>query len=765
MICVLGLAVSQAIGAPPEPIQIDLSGLPPRSVMELCPDRPIPEWLQTNIRIGHLPPAGWRMVDEYLKSGYNVVTVNANGAWWMVGPTAYLFTPEEVKAADTYMRRLVETIHKAGAKSIFYIGPVQGPQGSEKFVKAHPDWLRIRYNGKPDPTPNFANIRSGYGDWLLKQLAYVTKEYKVDGYWLDGYAPVHLHTYDPATKEAFRKYSGGKEIPKPIVDNPDAPMFFDVANDPVAKLYMDWHERNFVEFADKMRAAIRKENPDAVIFANHSGNRTWYFPDMYMGEYPGSYSSAIDVSSVELYWDVPGDPLYQQFVCAFMQDQTRDRGATVWIQPSEHGISGISSPVEIRLRGLECVGWGVYPEFVESTGREEYQRIHCEDMKARDKWMIKSKAVSYVGIVASEQTRTLYARGALPLYFSHTLGAFRAFQEKHIPVRILNEYDLENGNLQGVRVIVLPNVACISDRSAEVIRRFVKNGGGLIATFETSLYGPDFKRRPDFALADLFHASYTGTNVVSQRIENVYLSLDKDHPITDDLLIKLKQNTAWAGGDSAGPPEKGTLALVASATEVKPADGGDVISTYKVNDYKRANESYPAIIASDYGKGRVVYFAASVDKGMFFYPDTYMRQMLANACKWVSHDVAPPLEAKAPLILTTTFREQPAEKRYIVHLLNNASSWGQHSIYQKLAPLPEELSKQWGFPNQSELRGTYPIREEIIPLHDIKVTCRMPGITKATLQPENLPLKLEKTEDGVVATVPTVQMHSMVVFE
>ncbi|MGB9619212.1 MAG: hypothetical protein ACPL7K_02230 [Armatimonadota bacterium] len=484
-----------------------------------------------------------------------------------------------------------------------------------------------------------------------------------------------------------------------------------------------------------------------------------------MGEYPGAYSSAVDVSSVELYWDVPGDPLYQQFVCAFMQDITRERGATVWIQPSEHGISGVSSPVEIQLRGLECVPWGVYAEFVESAQREEYHRIHCQNIKAREKWLVKSKTLPYIGIFASEQTRTLYARGALPLYFSHTLGAFRALQESHLPVRILNEYDIEDGDLMGVRVLVMPNVACLSDRAAEVIRRFVKNGGGLVASFETSLYGPDFKRRPDFALADLFRASYLTTDVVSQRTENVYLWLDRKHPITDDPQIYAKQNTAWAEGDAAGPPEKGPLALVASAAEVKPADGANVISTYKTNNPANSANSYPAIITSEYGKGRVVYFAASVDKGMFFYPDTYMRRMLANACLWAAGDVKPPMEVEAPLILTTTFRQQPDQKRYIVHLLNNASSWGQHSIYQKLAPLPEELSKQWGFPNQSELRGTYPIREEIIPLHNVKVTCRIPGVTRATLQPENLPLKFEKTSDGLVATVPEVGMHSMVVFE
>ena len=160
-----------------------------------------------------------------------------------------------------------------------------------------------------------------------------------------------------------------------------------------------------------------------------------------------------------------------------------------------------------------------------------------------------------------------------------------------------------------------------------------------------------------------------------------------------------------------------------------------------------------------------MYFPASVDKGMFFYPDTYMRQMLANAVRWAAHDVPPPVEVAGPLILTTTFRTPADQQRTIVHLLNQASSWGIHSTYQKLAALPEELNKQWGFPNQSELRGTWPVREEIIPLHDIQVTCRVPGVRKATQQPEGIDLPLTTTADGIAVTVPTVGMHSMVIFE
>jgi hypothetical protein len=97
--------------------------------------------------------------------------------------------------------------------------------------------------------------------------------------------------------------------------------------------------------------------------------------------------------------------------------------------------------------------------------------------------------------------------------------------------------------------------------------------------------------------------------------------------------------------------------------------------------------------------------------------------------------------------------------------LNQASSWGQHSIYQKLAPLPEELNKQWGFPNQSELRGTWPVREEVIPLNGIRVVCHEPGIKKATLQPGAIDLPITNLAGGVQVTVNDLGMHAMVVFE
>lgn len=151
----------------------DTTALPPRSVPESLPPRPVPDWVRTHFRVGHLP-GSLPMAEAFVKAGYNVVTLNTLGRWDIVGPSASLYPPEHIKEAEDYMRTHAERCHQAGAKAVFYIGPVQVPVGNPAFVKAHPDWLRIRPDGKPDSVPNFANIRSGYADWLLEQLAYVT---------------------------------------------------------------------------------------------------------------------------------------------------------------------------------------------------------------------------------------------------------------------------------------------------------------------------------------------------------------------------------------------------------------------------------------------------------------------------------------------------------------------------------------------------------------------------------------------------------------
>jgi len=160
------------------------------------------------------------------------------------------------------------------------------------------------------------------------------------------------------------------------------------------------------------------------------------------------------------------------------------------------------------------------------------------------------------------------------------------------------------------------------------------------------------------------------------------------------------------------------------------------------------------MLASAYGLGRAVYLPAGLDQAMFFYPNSYVGAMLVNAAKWAAGNSRAPLEVDGPLLLAVTYRRQPAQKRTIVHLLNDQSSYGRHSVYQKIRMQDNSLTGPWA------------VRREVISLHDIRVRCTVPGITRATQQPENVDLPLKSSLDGSVeVVVPKLGIYSLVVLE
>ncbi len=71
-----------------------------------------------------------------------------------------------------------------------------------------------------------------------------------------------------------------------------------------------------------------------------------------------------------------------------------------------------------------------------------------------------------------------------------------------VPFDIIFDQHLKN--LSKYRVLVLADQECLSGDQLDLIRAYVKNGGGLVATEQTSLYNEWRERRRDFGLADFF---------------------------------------------------------------------------------------------------------------------------------------------------------------------------------------------------------------------------------------------------------------------
>ena len=89
-------------------------------------------------------------------------------------------------------------------------------------------------------------------------------------------------------------------------------------------------------------------------------------------------------------------------------------------------------------------------------------------------------------------------------------GTYELLDQSHLLSDLVFDDNITAEHLAPYRVLVLSNSACLSDEQREAIRGFVRGGGTLIATHETSLQDELGHKRDDFGLADVFGVSYRG---------------------------------------------------------------------------------------------------------------------------------------------------------------------------------------------------------------------------------------------------------------
>jgi hypothetical protein len=152
-------------------------------------------------------------------------------------------------------------------------------------------------------------------------------------------------------------------------------------------------------------------------------------------------------------------------------------------------------------------------------------------------------------------------------------------------------------------------------------------------------------------------------------------------------------------------------------------------------------DPFPVAAVGEFGKGRVVYFAAGIDAAFFSYGFPYQRIVLSRAVQWAAGEKYP-IEVKAPMCVQSTFWKQD-ESKTIVHFWNGLNTSSDHGQQDVEAPL----------------------REESIAIHGIQL--RVQGIDFKTAHAQPSGIRLETTISGGVTTihVPPLEVHTAVVIE
>ncbi len=270
-------------------------------------------------------------------------------------------------------------------------------------------------------------------------------------------------------------------------------------------------------------------------------------------------------------------------------------------------------------------------------------------------------------------------------FLSPYVGFYSLLLHGRVPMTTLHRRMIEH-ELTGYRVLCLANEAALGDKQIEAVERFVREGGGLIATGETSLYDELGQCRGDFALARLFGAHWRGATAnptsVGDQVDPAQqaawrLHLDGKHEVTRGL-------------------QGACVPVVEKLIRVEPAPDAKVLGT--VRGKGLPVDGLPGVIVHQYGKGRVVYFPGRIDSTFSRHLDAVSPRLIAGAVAWACRDRVPCRVTSAEGRISVRLFDQ--DGRRIVHLVNQS---GDPIAKYEQIPSVENLTIELEVPNGKQV--------------------------------------------------------------
>lgn len=237
-------------------------------------------------------------------------------------------------------------------------------------------------------------------------------------------------------------------------------------------------------------------------------------------------------------------------------------------------------------------------------------------------------------------------------------------------------------------LLILPNVGLLKKEQANALKRFVKNGGNLIATGESSLYDETGKLLDDFALAELYGAHYISKKDSSDQTLHTYLRLSPELRSKVDGPVNGKEPPVTGSRHAilSGFEETDILPFGGTLRELKTDPGTEVMMTFipefpiyppETAWMRKPSTNIPGLIARTLENGsRIVFMPADLDRQYARYNLPDHGNIITNAVRWASKDNIP-LFVEGPGLIDCNLYYQ--QGKMILHLTNltNSGTWRQ----------------------------------------------------------------------------------------
>lgn len=584
---------------------------------------------------------------------------------------------------------------------------------------ANPDYRQRLPNGEPVRNAfdfyDLLCMNSPYREYVYDQLKEIASSYDVDGFFFD----ITYVWKDACYCEYCKRWYGerfGSEIPlDPKPGTADM--------------------RNFLQFRREIRHHFLRDavlelkaiNPDFVISWNGSGN---YHRADQEADAHADYTTTefhpphyLD-GTIKARWQRRGGKPFELSLpheLGSWGDWTLLPEATLLTMAAV----AVSNGAALRP-GHIVVPSG---EFAGTINRDMVAAIGAVNgwIEAREPWLHGAQSVPHAAVLLGVENKYMLEETALDAdkSESYVLGMARMLVEGNVHFDIVDEDALER-RISEYALVVLPDQAYVPERLQQRIREYVAQGGRLLATGRTSLYGRDGLRLPNFGLADVLGADFSDISPYSVHYWSAFS--DNIAAGVPDMPILLKKTSSPVLRVRNRSDAESLAQLVRPAVETRTHR-----HVYHQHAHPDRVTGYPAITSNRRGKGAAVYFSGSVETSYVATGSPWLRKIVLNCIDRLLPQ--PVIRVEAPLSVEVTWMRQA--DRWIVHLtaIRTERTDGTPSYIEDIIPIPTVI---------------------------VTVNARPSRVYSA---PDMTEINFEEQEHGIRFAVHQLGFHAMIVLE
>ena len=416
-------------------------------------------------------------------------------------------------------------------------------QFNQQAVLAHPDWSWVDEQGKPRPWPWGVHwaipcLDTPYRDYALKMVEEIVSRYEIDELFYDifgmqnnmflggGGSPF---CYCPATVAAWNEEHPGDDYRAGFN-----------TREGWLRRYRWFKKRSMPDILDATREIAKRHRPSLLIAVNGGPE---FLPDEVQQRVDFLYAEEVNsptgiaLGAIEIRgW---GRPNYQSGAFDWRDDVDRNSPAVLRVRSNaltlENARNFFVGEAPLISGYNHGRGW--------VQGWFDMAEAAWHDLRNVDGLLDDLREpVTSMAMLLSLPTQEAMAAQNCPLLFRNGVrGALELLSYLGRPLESIPESRLAPEFLGRFDTFVLPEVEVLSDRHAELIRNWVREGGTLVATYRCGLLDENYRSRGNFAISEVLGVDYGSE--VSQYAEN-YLEQGGDTFGFPGSYLNVRRTTA-----------------------------------------------------------------------------------------------------------------------------------------------------------------------------------------------------------------------------